>query len=102
MLPGAIVSAAAGDGAPPVVSDVRGFLEPRAELLFGGRLQDFAEWETESQTRIEGHIAQRWLRYRKSGRLDGRLVEGEGIKTLQFVRTARGWRIAALAWQDLA
>lgn len=100
LLPGASI-AATPPGGKPVMSDVRGFVLPRAELLFGGRLQDFAEWELEGETRVEGAIAQRWLRYRKRGRLDGQAFEGEGLKTLQLVRGERGWRIAALAWQDL-
>lgn len=100
LLPNAVISQGKPDGSLAVM-DVRGFVEPRAELLFGGRLQDFAEWQTEEQTRIEGRIAQRWLRYRKSGVLDGAAFEGEGVKTLQFAKTDAGWRIAAVAWTDL-
>jgi len=81
-------------------TDVHGFIAPRAELLVGGRLKDFEEHETESRTDIRGGIAQRWLRYAKRGTLDGTAFEGGGTKALQFVRTARDWKIASLLWTD--
>ena len=81
-------------------TDVHGFIAPRAELLARGRLADFEEHETESRTEIQGAIAQRWLRYAKRGTLDGAAFEGGGAKALQFVRTARQWKIAALLWTD--
>jgi hypothetical protein len=79
---------------------LHGFIAPRAELLVGGRLKDFEEHETESRTEIRGGIAQRWLRYAKRGTLDGVAFEGAGTKALQFVRTARDWKIASLLWTD--
>jgi RimJ/RimL family protein N-acetyltransferase len=81
-------------------TDLHGFIAPRAELLVGGRLKDFEEHETESRTEIRGAIAQRWLRYVKRGTLDGLPFEGGGTKSLQFVRTARDWKIASLVWTD--
>jgi RimJ/RimL family protein N-acetyltransferase len=77
------------------------FISPRAALLASGRLRDFVESEVEGRTEIFGQIAQRWVHYRKSGTLDGVPFTGEGRKTLQLVRTAQGWKIAALAWEDL-
>ena len=79
---------------------IHGFIAPRAELLARGRLVDFEEHETESRTEIRGAIAQRWLRYAKRGTLDGQTFEGSGTKALQFVRTARDWKIASLVWTD--
>ena len=79
---------------------LHGFIAPRAELLVGGRLTDFEEHETESRTDIRDGIAQRWLRYAKRGTLDGVAFEGAGTKSLQFVRTTRGWKIASLVWTD--
>ena len=32
--------------------------------------------------------------------LDGVAFSARGVKTLQFVRTADGWRISAVAWED--
>ena len=81
-------------------TDLHGFIAPRAELLARGRLVDFEEHETESRTEIRGAIAQRWLRYAKRGTLDGQPSEGSGTKSLQFVRTARDWKIASLVWTD--
>jgi RimJ/RimL family protein N-acetyltransferase len=83
-----------------VTTDVHGFIAPRAELLARGRLVDFEEHETDSRTEIRGGIAQRWLRYAKRGTLDGVAFEGGGTKALQFVRTARDWKIASLMWTD--
>jgi hypothetical protein len=81
-------------------TDLHGFIAPRAELLARGRLTDFEEHETEQRTQIQGTIAQRWLRYAKRGTLDGMPFEGGGTKSLQFVRTERGWKIASLVWTE--
>jgi RimJ/RimL family protein N-acetyltransferase len=94
----AAITVPEADGA--TVVDVRGFVEPRAALLHGGRLRDFAEAEVAHETRVFGRFALRTLRYRKAGVLDGQPFAGTGTKSLQFVRTRRGWRIAALAWHD--
>ncbi|MFF4574502.1 DUF4440 domain-containing protein [Streptomyces sp. NPDC001410] len=76
------------------------FIEPRRQLLSDGRLVEFSEWETSERTEIVGDIASRVSEYRKSGIMSGEPYEGGGTKTLQFVRTPDGWRIAALAWFD--
>ncbi|MFE1884925.1 nuclear transport factor 2 family protein [Streptomyces diastatochromogenes] len=76
------------------------FIEPRRQLLSDGRLTEFSEWETSERTEIAGDIASRVSEYRKSGIMNGEPYEGGGTKTLQFVRTPDGWRIAALAWYD--
>ncbi|MEP6503180.1 MAG: GNAT family N-acetyltransferase [Betaproteobacteria bacterium] len=81
-------------------TDLHGFIAPRAELLARGRLAGFEEHEVEERTDIEGAIAHRWLRYAKSGTLDGVAFEGGGTKSLQFARTTRGWKIASLLWTD--
>lgn len=82
------------------VYTVEEFIEPRQRLLTEGRLVDFSEWETSERTEIEGDIASRFGRYRKSGTLDGEPFEGSGTKTIQFVRTPDGWRITAFSWYD--
>ena len=69
----------------------------RVGVTVNGRLQ---EHEVEQRTEIAGAIAQRWLRYEKRGTLDGKPLAGAGHKAMQFVRTSRGWKIAALAWSD--
>lgn len=82
------------------VYTVDDFIEPRERLLTDGRLVEFSEWETSARTEIAGDIASRFGAYRKSGILDGEPFEGGGTKTIQFVRTPEGWRIAAFAWYD--
>lgn len=76
------------------------FLAPRRRWLADGTLVDFHEAETDARTFIAGDIATRLSRYRKHGRRDGAPVDGEGVKSLQCVRTAEGWRIASVTWQD--
>ncbi|MEV8332685.1 DUF4440 domain-containing protein [Streptomyces niveus] len=82
------------------VYTVDDFIEPRERLLTDGRLVEFSEWETSARTEIAGDIASRFGAYRKSGILNGEPFEGGGTKTIQFVRTPEGWRIAAFAWYD--
>ncbi|MET7387031.1 DUF4440 domain-containing protein [Streptomyces sp. NPDC005529] len=76
------------------------FVEPREQLLADGRLTEFHEWETSERTDIAGDVAARFGEYRKAGILDGEPFEGGGTKTIQFVRTPDGWRIAAFSWYD--
>ncbi|MDX3534604.1 DUF4440 domain-containing protein [Streptomyces sp. MB09-01] len=97
MLPGAVVVKTGPDLTSYTVDE---FIEPRRLLLSGGRLAEFSEWETSERTEIAGDIASRFGEYRKSGILDGEPFEGGGTKTIQFVRTPEGWRIAAFAWFD--
>ncbi|MFE5676832.1 DUF4440 domain-containing protein [Streptomyces erythrochromogenes] len=96
-LPGAVI-VMTGPGFTAYTVDE--FIEPRQELLAGGRLVEFSEWETSERTEIAGDIASRFGEYRKSGVLDGEPFEGGGTKTIQFVRTPQGWRIAAFSWYD--
>ncbi|MFG2484747.1 MULTISPECIES: DUF4440 domain-containing protein [Streptomyces] len=98
VLPGGVITMT---GPQFTVYTVDEFIEPRRLLLAaGGRLVEFSEWETSERTEIVGDIASRFGEYRKSGTLDGKPFEGAGTKTIQFVRTADGWRIAAFAWYD--
>jgi len=76
------------------------FIAPRERMLADGRLVEFSEWETSERTEIAGDIASRFGEYRKAGILDGEPFEGGGTKTIQFVRTPEGWRIAAFSWYD--
>ncbi|MEU7725600.1 DUF4440 domain-containing protein [Streptomyces sp. NPDC040724] len=97
MLPGGVIVKTGPDLTSYTVDE---FVEPRRLLLSGGRLAEFSEWETSERTEIAGDIASRFGEYRKSGILDGEPFEGGGTKTIQFVRTPEGWRIAAFAWFD--
>ncbi|MFJ3172123.1 DUF4440 domain-containing protein [Streptomyces sp. SID7760] len=97
LLPGAVI---VKTGPELTVHTVEEFIEPRRKLLNDGRLVQFSEWETSERTDIAGDIACRFGEYRKSGILDGEPFEGGGTKTIQFVRTPDGWRIAAFSWYD--
>lgn len=99
-LPQALVVKAVGSHAEAY--DLAAFIAPREALLNDGRLQGFSERELEARTDLFGNIAQRWCRYRKTGVLDDVSFEVEGCKSLQCVRTPQGWRIAAVAWDDIA
>lgn len=78
----------------------REFAVPRIDLLTGGSLLHFHEWETSSSTQVFDGIAVRISRYGKSGVLDGKEYKGSGTKCFQLVDLGTGWRIAALAWVD--
>ncbi|MFB7786371.1 DUF4440 domain-containing protein [Streptomyces vinaceus] len=97
LLPGAVI---VKTGPELTVYTVEEFIEPRQRLLNDGRLVGFCEWETSERTDIAGDIASRFGAYSKSGILDGEPFEGGGTKTIQFVRTPEGWRIAAFSWYD--
>lgn len=97
-LPQAVVVRTCGN--EPTVYDVDGFIAPRRALLTSGALTQFREWEVSERTHLFGNIAQRLSSYAKSGLQDGTPFFARGVKTLQFVRTAAGWRISAAAWDD--
>lgn len=96
--PGAIV--VKNVGGTPEVYDVQGFVEPRRAILSDGTMTDFSEEEVSERTDIFGNIAQRFSRYKKSGKARGERFAGAGAKSIQFVRTPEGWRIASLVWDD--
>ena len=80
--------------------DVRAFVEPRRALLTGGAIENFKEYETSAKTDIFGNIAQRFSHYEKTWLASGVEQSGSGVKSIQFVRTLGGWKIAALVWDD--
>ncbi|MEV6104978.1 DUF4440 domain-containing protein [Streptomyces sp. NPDC051940] len=88
-------------GAELTVYGVEDFIAPREGMLAdGGRLTEFAEWETAAHTDIADGVASRTGEYAKSGVLDGEPFEGAGVQAIQFVRTPDGWRISCYAWHD--
>jgi len=97
-LPGAVIVRTCGG--EPTVYGVDGFIAPRRQLLAGGTLTGFREWELSGRTEVFGDIAQHFCAYAKEGVQDGTPFSGRGMKTLQFVRTGAGWRISAVAWDD--
>lgn len=80
--------------------DVRQFVEPRARWLADGTLREFHEWADALQIEQDGGLAQVTLNYSKAGERDGQAFEGRGRKLLQCVKTPRGWKIAAVLWED--
>jgi hypothetical protein len=76
------------------------FIEPRRIILSDGTLTEFEEMEVSEETRITGDLAQRYSKYRKSGILNGDHFEGGGTKLFQFVRSADGWKISSVIWED--
>ncbi|MFC4158064.1 hypothetical protein [Chitinimonas lacunae] len=89
-----------GCGESATVYDLQGFIAPRQALLNGPDLFDFNEHEVFERTEIFGNIAQRFSLYHKSGIAHGERFEGQGIKAMQFSKTAEGWKIVSLIWND--
>jgi RimJ/RimL family protein N-acetyltransferase len=83
-----------------VAYHLEAFIAPRKEILSNGSLTGFQEQEISAQTLIVGNIAQRFSRYEKSGMLHGIPFHEFGNKCFQFVKTAEGWKITALLWED--
>jgi len=79
---------------------VEEFARPRIDLLTGGSLLQFHEWEVDAKTDVFAGIATRISRYRKSGLLEGRDYSGSGTKCFHLVDLDSGWRISSLAWVD--
>lgn len=97
-LPEAVITRTCGQ--PPAVYNVQSFVAPRRTLLTDGSLTDFAERATHGRVEMFGDIAHWFGHYTKDGLLHGEPCPGAGMKSLQFVRTAAGWRISAAAWDD--
>lgn len=97
-LPGAVVVRTCGD--EPQLLDVDAFVSPRAALLTAGSVQEFREWELDGRTELFGDVASHVCSYAKSWVQDGTPATGRGVKALHLVRTAAGWRISSLVWDD--
>ena len=87
-------------GLEPAVMGVEEFIAPREALLTGGSLTGFREWPVAGRVEVFGDIAHWFGGYAKAGTQEGEPFTGRGMKTIQFVRTADGWRISAAAWDD--
>lgn len=84
----------------PEIQSLEAFIAPREALLADGTLTDFHETELSHRTDCVGNIAQRICVYEKSGNRMGVPFRARGAKVFQFVRTPKGWRIAAVAFDD--
>lgn len=87
-------------GPVPEISSLREFIEPRQAMVVSGELTRFREMELSETTKIFGNVAHRFSGYSKSGTMKGIPFEARGMITTQFIRTASGWRISAMAWDD--
>jgi hypothetical protein len=76
------------------------FIEPRKKILSDGTLTEFEEKETAEETRITGRLAQRFSRYEKTGYLTGNEFHEQGHKFFQLIKTAEGWKINSVIWED--
>ena len=83
------------------VSSVAQFIEPRQQLVDAGRLTAFHESEAAHITEVFGNVAHRMSTYDKAGTQDGSAFAARGVISTQFVRTLAGWRISAMAWDDV-
>jgi hypothetical protein len=97
-VPQALVTSTVGN--EPVVMGVDAFIEPREALLGDGTLDEFSEWGTGGRIDVFGDIAHWFGGYAKAGVRAGVRTEGQGMKSIQLVRTSKGWRITAVAWDD--
>ena len=87
-------------GLTETVYNLDNFIEPRKKILSDGSLTNFKEGEIKEATNIVGHIAQRHSRYYKEGHLNGNYFKVYGDKFFQLIKTADGWKINALIWED--
>jgi hypothetical protein len=90
------------EGAAETVYNLSSFIEPRKKILTDGTLTGFEEYELKEETHIIGSIAQRHSYYGKRGALSGKSFEQKGNKFFQFVKTAAGWKISSVIWEDEA
>lgn len=88
------------EGIAEEIYTINTFIEPRKKILSDGTLSEFEEMETAEETKITGSIAQRSSAYKKSGYINGKYFEGEGNKFFQFIKTADGWKINSVIWED--
>ena len=84
----------------PEISQVEQFIAPRRTLVRSGALRAFHEAELHASTQRFGHVAHRFSAYVKTGILQGTPFSAKGMISTQFVMTADGWRISAMAWDD--
>lgn len=87
-------------GTTPEISSVDQFIEPRRAMVSAGDLTRFREVELSETTEVFGNVAHRFSAYAKTGTMKGVPFEGRGMVSTQFIRTPRGWRMSAMAWDD--
>jgi len=86
-------------GPTPEVSTVEEFIEARQRAV-AGELRSFDETELAEATELFGNVAHRFSIYAKRGVTNGDAIDVRGAISTQFIRTAEGWRISSMAWDD--
>ncbi|SRR6266545_6757934 len=102
-LPGLFVPGARliwNSGASPEISSVDEFVRARQDAVDAGELTSFEETELSETTELFGNIAHRFSPYGKRGVTDRGPIDVRGAISTQFIRTAGGWRISSMAWDD--
>ena len=84
----------------PEISTVREFIKTRQDTVDSGALVWFQEIETANITENFGNVAHRFSTYEKRGSMDGAAIDVRGAISTQFIRTADGWRMSSMAWDD--
>ena len=87
-------------GPTPEISSVPQFIDSRQATVDAGDLTRFREYELSAVTDFFGNVAHRFSTYAKSGTMKGVPFEARGMITTQFVKTASGWKMSAMAWDD--
>jgi RimJ/RimL family protein N-acetyltransferase len=82
------------------VYSLQTFIDPRQKILTDGTLTSFEEKEITGETKMAGAIAQRFSKYEKKGCFSGKSFEQKGNKFFHFVKTAQGWKISSVVWED--
>ncbi len=88
------------NGLEQTIYNLKDFIEPRKIILSDGTLTGFEETEIDEHTMISNNIAQRRSRYQKSGYLKNQHFSELGTKLFHLVRTAAGWQIGSVTWED--
>jgi RimJ/RimL family protein N-acetyltransferase len=84
----------------PEIYSLDSFISPREKMLTNGTLTEFSEREVSDTTNIFGNISQRFSLYEKSGNLNGEHFETKGMKTMQFIKANKSWKLTSVAWSD--
>ena len=84
----------------PEISTVDEFILPRQRQVDSGELTSFEEVEVAHITEVFGNVGHRFSTYRKRGTSNGVAFEARGMICTQFIRTASGWKISSMAWDD--
>ncbi|MEN3307321.1 MAG: hypothetical protein V7603_3523 [Micromonosporaceae bacterium] len=87
-------------GDAPDFASVEEFIESRQAIFASGEMEMFCETEASAITELHGGVAHRWSTYDKAGVRGGVAFEARGLISTQFLRTADGWRMTSMAWDD--